>query len=105
MPAIGNAKISMSTIAVHVTGTPAHALQLTATIRMTAAAITNRLDRVFTTGRSSAVRLHGVECRGDGAARAVELALFNGVDPDELAALHLHADEALAADLPTDVRR
>src|SRR6478609_7939297 len=103
MPAMGNAKISMSTIVVHVTGTPAHALQLTATIMMIVAAMTNRLDRVFTTGRSSAVCLDRVDRDRDDVAGAVELAGLGRVDADELPVLHLHADQALAADLAADV--
>ena len=65
---------------------------------------TSRLDRVFTTTCSSGVGLHRVERDFDHAAGAVELAGFCRVDPHELAALHLHTDQALAPDFATDVR-
>src|ERR1700759_3731438 len=105
MPASGNAKISRSSTDSLVIGAPAQAALLTATTRMAVAASTNRLDRVFTTGRSSAVRLHRVDRDVERAAGAVELARGGRVDPHELPALHLHADQARARLLRTDVGR
>src|SRR5467141_1789884 len=105
MPASGSAKITMSTSVVNVTGLCAHAFQLTATTNSAVAAPTSRLDRVFTTGRSSLVRLHRVHRQRDDASAAVELARLHRVDAHELAALHLHPDQAPGT-LPTaDVRR
>src|SRR4051794_23879936 len=105
MPASGRAKITMSTSDVNVTGLCAHILQLTATTPMAVAASTSRLDRVFTTGRSSVVCLHRVERERDDPSLAVELAGLDRVDPHELAALYLHADQAAAALSLPDVRR
>src|SRR6185437_9322394 len=105
MPASGNAKIRRSSTDSRVIGAPAHAALLTATTRMAVAASTNRLDRVFTTGHSSGVGLHGVDRDVERAAGAVELALLGRVDLHELPALDLHADQALAADLTADVGR
>src|SRR5436190_17266227 len=84
MPAMGAAKINMSTTVVNVTGLPAHAAQLTATTRRAVAARTSRLDRVFTAGRSSLVRLHRVHRDRDDASVAVELPGFDRIDAHEL---------------------
>src|SRR4051812_36477822 len=105
MPAIGSAKMTMSTRVVNVTGLPAHAAQLTTTTRRAVAARTSRLDRVFTTGRSSLVRLHRVHRDRDDPAVAVELARFDRVDAHELAALHLHANQAPGTLSRADVGR
>src|SRR4051794_30124429 len=105
MPAIGSAKINMSTIVVNVTGLCAHDAQLTATTPMAVAASTSRLDRVFTTGRSSLVSLHRVHRQGDDAAGAVELPGLERIDAHELAVLHLHPDQAPGALPRADVGR
>src|SRR3954452_7423932 len=105
MPANGSANMSRSTSVVAVTGACAHADQLTPTTSAAVVRMTSRLDRVLTTGDSSLERLHRVEGHGERAARAVELAGLDRIDPHELAVLHLHADQALAGLLLADIGR
>src|SRR5438876_12270019 len=53
----------------------------------------------------SLVGLDRVECHRDDASAAVELARFDRIDAYELAALHLHPYQALAAHSAADVGR
>src|SRR5436305_4285875 len=115
MPANGSAKTTRFSSEVALTGCPAHAALLTATTPTIVTSQTNRFDqrcltlvplvRRHHTHRSALVFLGGVDRQLDGGlvVVAVEGAGLGRADAHELAVLHLHADEARAAHLATDV--
>src|SRR5262245_25704481 len=110
MPARGNAKTIRFRMLDPLTVLPAHASLLTTTMKSAVPTHTSRFERRWLTTMhplrvSSAVEfLERIDRERRHRSTAVELAGLGRVHPHELAVLHLHADDAHAAELAADVR-